>query len=237
VVALDHVPRHVRVVLLGEEVQLGVAQPAVAAVVDLEHALDRLGGLVPRLLLLAWLLLAVPLLVRWPVLLGLLLRLGLRRAIEVQRRAFRRWLPFRTRSRSGSWSGSRGRGLCAVERRIFRAPLIRGKVVLDVHDPALGIQRRRLARVLTAPLAAPAAAPPAIAPEAAPTTAAAPRLTLLSLPELLAVPVDPRLLGVAGVARLRRVRRRRLRGFRWCGGTLSFSIHRLRSIPTSSAGG
>ena len=50
-IALDHVPGHIGVVLLGKEVQLGRAQAAVAAVVDVEHALDRHRRLLALLLM------------------------------------------------------------------------------------------------------------------------------------------------------------------------------------------
>src|SRR5882672_1071264 len=82
------------VVLLGQEVVLRAAQAAVAAVVDVQHALDGLGRLVPRLLLRA-LLLSVTL----RMLGSGLLRLRLRHAVRVLGHALGRRLPFRDRLR------------------------------------------------------------------------------------------------------------------------------------------
>src|SRR5262249_9949836 len=173
---------HVRVVLLGEEVELRVAQPAVAAVVDLQDPLDRLSRLVPGLLLGA-LLLAVPLVLRAALVL-LRLRLGL--AVEGLGGALGGRLPFRRPRRR------RRRRLGAVPLGRPRPPIV-DLVVLHVHDAALRVERWRLALPLAAALAAAPAAAPAVAPEPAPSAAAAAAAGLpllsLSLPELLAVAV------------------------------------------------
>src|SRR5207249_1887268 len=101
----------------------------------------------------------------------------------------------------------------------------------SVEDPALCVQGRgHLALPLA--LAAPPPATPPVPAEPPPSTA----LALLTGPELgVGVAVHPRL-RITGIAGLRGIRRG-LRGIRWCGGTLSFSIHLLSSIATSSAGG
>src|SRR5438552_12044813 len=118
-----------------------------------------------------------------------------------------------------------------LRRALFHRPFLRTTVVLDVEDPALCVQGRGH---LALPLAL-AAPPPAAAPvpaEPPPSTA----LGLLTGPELDVGVAVHRRLRITGIAGLRGIRRG-LRGVRWCGGTLSFSIHLLSSITTSSAGG
>jgi hypothetical protein len=75
----------------------------------------------------------------------------------------------------------------------------------------------------------------AVAAEAATSTATT--LAFLVLRELSGAVAVRRRLRVAGIARLGRIGGSRLRGIRWCGGTLSFSVHLLSSVATSSAGG
>jgi len=164
-------------------------------VVDVQHALDGLGRLVPRLLLRA-LLLPVPL-----RMLGAgRLRLRLRHAVRVLGHALGRRLPFR---------GQLLRG-CAFGLREFLGTGFLPLVVLDVDDAALRVERSGQALPLTALAATSASAPP-VTPEAPPSSSASPcpcasasaSLAFSSLPEL-AVSVQPRL-GVTGVARLRRI--------------------------------
>ena len=182
----------------------------------------------PRLLLRA-LLLAVPRGMLRPVLL-LGLRLRRRRAVQVQRRAFRRrrGLPLHRR-------------LCLHLLRTLVGGAVLHRVVLDVDDAALRVERGRAALPRSA-LSTPATPASAVAAEP-PASAAATCLAFLALPlrlrwRELAVAIHSLLgmLGKPSVARLRRIGGC-LRGFRWCGGTLSFSIHRLSSIATSSTGG
>ncbi|HEY4731607.1 MAG TPA: hypothetical protein VIH41_10790 [Myxococcales bacterium] len=161
--------------------------------VDVQHALDGLGRLVPRLLLRA-LLLSVTL-----RMLGTgLLRLRLRHAVRVLGHALGRRLPFRGRLLRGRAFGLReflGTGFLPL-------------VVLDVDDAALCVERSGQALPLTALAATSASAPP-VTPEApasssASACASAPAsLAFSSLPEL-AVSVQPGL-RVTGVARLRRI--------------------------------
>jgi hypothetical protein len=186
-------------------------------VVDVQQPFDGLRRLVPGLLLWA-LLLPVALL----MLLTGLLRLRLRRAVAL-RSAVTGRLSFR--------SGLLCRG--GLSRAVLGSAFLR-VVVLDVDDAALGIERGgRLPRTA---LATPSPAASPVAPEAPPpsSSSATSALALLPLPDLpIAVHSG---LGHAGVARLRRICRG-LRGVGWCGGTLSFSIHRLSSIATSSTDG
>src|SRR5439155_9287866 len=226
VIAVDDMPRHVGVVALGEEVVFRIAESPVAAVIDVQDAFDRLRRLMPRLLLRP-LLLLLPVLLRRPVLL-------LRRLLLLLWSAFRRlW------HRLGA--GLRVRcyrlrlcGRCVAGNLLPRALL--ASVVLDVDDATLRVERRRNL-VLAMTLAPAAATAAAVSPEAAPS-AAATTLAFLVLRVLsAAVAVHALLLRITGVARLGRIGGSRLRGIRWCGGTLSFSIHLVSSVATSSAGG
>jgi hypothetical protein len=225
------VPRHVRVVLLREEVELGGAQPAVAAVVDVQHTLD--GN--RRLLLALRLLLLVPLLLvaRVPLaVLSLLRRLAglglLGRGLRATRG--RLWLALARRLHVGDlWLRFLRRGHVAVGDGLALhdvAVLLRRRdvavgsglvgalvrtVVLDVDDAALRIERRRgliLPVLALAALAATPAAAAALPPE--PASAAAFTLLALSLAltRLTAEAVGPILCGlrVSRVARLGRIR-------------------------------
>jgi hypothetical protein len=166
-------------------------------VVDVQHALDGLGRLVPRLLLRA-LLLSVTL---WMLRAGLL-RLRLRHTVRILGHALGRRLPFR---------GQLLRG-CAFGLREFLGTGFLPLVVLDVDDAALCVERSGQALPLTALAATSASAPP-VTPEAPPSSSASAcpcasssasaSLAFSSLPEL-AVSVQPGL-GVTGVARLRRI--------------------------------
>jgi hypothetical protein len=165
-------------------------------VVDVQHALDGLGRLVPRLLLRA-LLLSVTL---WMLRAGL--RLRLRHTVRILGHALGRRLPFR---------GQLLRG-CAFGLREFLGTGFLPLVVLDVDDAALCVERSGQALPLTALAATSASAPP-VTPEAPPSSSASAcpcasasasaSLAFSSLPEL-AVSVQPGL-GVTGVARLRRI--------------------------------
>jgi hypothetical protein len=158
-------------------------------VIDVQHALDGLGRLVPRLLLRARLLS-----VTLRMLGAGLLRLRLRHAVRVLGHALGRRLPFR-----GGLLRGRAFGL-----REFLGTGFLALVVLDVDDAALRVERSGQALPLAALAATSAAAPP-VAPEAPPSssTSASATLAFRSLPDL-AVSVQPGL-RVAGVARLRRI--------------------------------
>jgi hypothetical protein len=157
-------------------------------VVDVEHALDGLGRLVPRLLLRALLL---------PVTLRAgLLRLRLWHAVRVLGQALGWRLPFRggllLRRRAVGQQGFLGTGVLAL-------------VVLDVDDAALRVEGGGQTLPLAALAATSAAAPP-VAPEAPPSSSSASSAATLAfscLPDL-AVSVQPGL-RVTGVARLRRI--------------------------------
>jgi hypothetical protein len=160
-------------------------------VVDVQHALDGLGRLVPRLLLRALLL---------PVTLRMLgaglLRLRLWHAVRVLGHALGRRLPFRggllLRRRAVGQQGFLGTGVLAL-------------VVLDVDDAALRVEGGGQTLPLAALAATSAAAPP-VAPEAPPSSSSASSAATLAfscLPDL-AVSVQPGL-RVTGVARLRRI--------------------------------
>ncbi|HMC33918.1 MAG TPA: hypothetical protein VKH65_05910, partial [Myxococcales bacterium] len=124
-------------------------------------------------------------------------------------------------------------GRCFAGSLLRRALL--ASVVLDVDDTTLRVERHRNL-VLAMTLAPAAATAAAVSPEAAPSAAAT--LAFLVLRVLSgAVAVHALLLRITGVARLGRIGGSRLRGIRWCGGTLSFSIHLVSSVATSSAGG
>jgi hypothetical protein len=193
-------------------------------VIDVEDAFHGLRRFVPRLLrrpLLA--VLPVTLVLRAVLLLGL--RLRLRRGLAVLQRGLRRWLGLVAVHGSRLRGGDGFRGL-----RLVRAAFLARVIVLDVHDAALGIERRRL--ILALALAPSTAATAPVAPEPAPSSTP---LTFLPLRQLAVAAAVHAWLRIAGVAGLRRIGGC-LRGFRWCGGTLSFSIHLLSSV-TSSAGG
>jgi hypothetical protein len=159
-------------------------------VVDVQHALDGLGRLMPRLLLRA-LLLPVTL----PMLGTGLLRLLLRHAVQVLGRALDRRLPFRggllLRQPAVGLQGFLGTGVLAL-------------VVLDVDDAALRVEGSGQTLPLAALAATSAPAPP-VAPEAPPSSSPCGSATLAfrSLRDL-AVSVQPGL-RVTGVARLRRI--------------------------------
>jgi len=155
-------------------------------VVDIQHALDGLGRLVPRLLLRALL----------PVTLRMLgaglLRLRLRHPVRVLGHALGRRLPFRgglLRGRAFGLGEFLGTGFLAL-------------VVLDVDDPALRVERSGQSLPLTA-LAATSAPASTVAPEAPPSSSPSATLAFRSL-RGLAVSVQPGL-RVTGVARLRRI--------------------------------
>jgi len=158
-------------------------------VVDVQHALDGLGRLMPRLLLRALLL---PVTLR--MLTGLL-RLLLRHAVQVLGRALDRRLPFRggllLRQPAVGLQGFLGTGVLAL-------------VVLDVDDAALRVEGSGQTLPLAALAATSAPAPP-VAPEAPPSSSPGGSATLAfrSLRDL-AVSVQPGL-RVTGVARLRRI--------------------------------
>jgi len=178
----------------------------------------------------------MPRLLLRPLLLLLLLAMLLRRPVLLRLRW--RWLhcalgTLRCRFRARLWL----RRCLRLRRRhvagcLFPGARLFGAVVLDVDDAALRVERRRYL-VLAVTLAPAAATAAAIAPEAAPSATLAFRV----LSELSGAVAVHGWLRITRIARLGRLGGGRLRRIRWCGGTLSFSVHLLSSVVTSSAGG
>ena len=225
-VAVDDVAGHLHVVLLGQEVVLGGAQAAVAAVIDVEHPFAGYRRLLALLLLLLLLRVALPLLLLLMTLsLLLLLRLG--HAVQVLRGR----CAFARRSRLRRLTVLRLHRLHAFGRRDgLVGPALVSRVVLHVDDAALRVERRRRLALLSmaSALAAAAAAAPPVPPELPPALA----FLLLALALELAVAGIAAVAAATAAARLRIARVSRLGsiaagrlGCSRCGGSLSFFVH------------
>jgi hypothetical protein len=203
-VAVDHVARNVRVVLLREEVELRRAQAAVAAVIDVEHALDGDRRLLLPLLLVARLVLLVALVLVARLVRLLRLRLGGR----LLRLAF-------LRGRRGRLRVGDGR-LCLLRRGdvAVRDARMRG-AFRGARLPDVAVRR---------------ALPLAVRPRPAPVAGPLPEPSFRALPptRTAGLAVDP--LGW-GNGLPDPGRSRRLRGFRWwCGDAAVLLLLRSRSI-------